>query len=1172
MMAAISHQKESRTIAQMKRKSITPRIVAGCAAITAVTVVIGLLGYDRFSRVSANTTRLNGHSLPTAQHSLGIERAAFECLLEEKNYLWEKTEPLHLKAKQKAAELIANLEQVDKLAAQATNPELGNQAKAVRQAAEQWAGLYEKGAAAVPANQLDAATMDAKGELVAKEVGAGLGAKGTSYLEAKKALALVNRIQALALETRLGEKSFRLTKDPQLLETIGKNLTELLQGCAELEKLHPDAAELPQIAATRLAAQDYHAAVKAWAEGETKGAGDAQMWFAKGEALTVETDAYWAARQAEHLAAKTTLALANRIETLALETRIHENARTSDKAKEHFARVTTKVAALQGAYAEFEKLRPPPAAQAPIATGRKAAQDYLAATKAWSDLHQTTADADRVLETSQASVLKACREFAARKLADYHATTNEASRTNGFEMLARGHALPDHAHAAALAAKNYLLDPKPEHWTEVTNRMALLGSELAVLRQLAADDLDRKGIDAAEKAARNYFSAAKARVETDRQLQAATARWDAGAESVAIAAAACRKAESERADQTAAAVFLAANAARTALDTRRLANRYQLSRQRPDWDAFTNSLARLGKLHGKLRQVALTPEDRDRIARAEKAVADYLGAGQSWVTHLARMNTDAQSLDRGGETVGAAAFKYQAAARLKADQAAEAVLAMAEAAREALAIRLSGKGYLLDQDPKHWTALNDQVARLDAQFATLRKDALNPEDQQRIERAAKAIQEYLVAAKSWATRDGQLRQTILPELLRLGNSVIAIARTAGTDAWKMSGESGTAVDGLVVTSQSLMRTALIVGLFVGLGTILYLRRSVETCLTRPVKTMARLLSTTSDQAVSASRQVSAASQSLAEGASQQAAALQETSSSLEEMSSMTKRNAESANQAKELTRQTRQAADVGAHDMAAMNSAMEALRLASGDIAKIIKTIDEIAFQTNILALNAAVEAARAGEAGLGFAVVAEEVRHLAQRSAQAAKETAAKIEGAIARTEQGVQISSKVALGLQEIVTKVRTVDDLVAEVAAASAEQSQGIDQVNAAVSQMDKITQANAANAEESAGAAAQLTAQAQSLQESVGDLLGLVGGQEVPSRLDRGSERAVEAALASLEPSFKEEKPRARTTTEEAANGSPGRARHPKETRARVRPSKSGSRKPGAEPGTGDFKDF
>ena len=248
----------------------------------------------------------------------------------------------------------------------------------------------------------------------------------------------------------------------------------------------------------------------------------------------------------------------------------------------------------------------------------------------------------------------------------------------------------------------------------------------------------------------------------------------------------------------------------------------------------------------------------------------------------------------------------------------------------------------------------------------------------------------------------------------------------------------------------------------------------------------------SAQVNSAAAEVSSSSQTLASGSSQQAASLEETSASLEEISSMTKRNAESAGRAKDLANHTRTAAETGASDMGAMTEAMDAIKASSDNIAKIIKTIDEIAFQTNILALNAAVEAARAGEAGAGFAVVAEEVRALAQRSATAAKETANKIDDSIQKSGRGVELSAKVASSLSEIVDKARQVDALIGEISTASQEQTQGIAQVLTAVTQMDSVTQTNAASAEESASAAEELNAQAHCLDEAVGELKRLVSG--------------------------------------------------------------------------------
>jgi methyl-accepting chemotaxis protein len=206
------------------------------------------------------------------------------------------------------------------------------------------------------------------------------------------------------------------------------------------------------------------------------------------------------------------------------------------------------------------------------------------------------------------------------------------------------------------------------------------------------------------------------------------------------------------------------------------------------------------------------------------------------------------------------------------------------------------------------------------------------------------------------------------------------------------------------------------------------------------------------------------------------------------MSSMTKQNAANALQARGLAEKVRGAADDGEKVMNEMNRAMSEIKSSSDDVGKIIKTIDEIAFQTNLLALNAAVEAARAGDAGKGFAVVAEEVRSLAQRSVAAARESAGKIETAIVKTNAGVETAKKVGTALGEMSANVRKANELIGEIAAASQEQSQGIEQINIAVQQMDKVVQSNAANAEETASASEELTAQAESLREAVDTLVG------------------------------------------------------------------------------------
>jgi methyl-accepting chemotaxis protein len=238
-------------------------------------------------------------------------------------------------------------------------------------------------------------------------------------------------------------------------------------------------------------------------------------------------------------------------------------------------------------------------------------------------------------------------------------------------------------------------------------------------------------------------------------------------------------------------------------------------------------------------------------------------------------------------------------------------------------------------------------------------------------------------------------------------------------------------------------------------------------------------------------QVATAGQSVAEGSSQQAASLEETSSSLEEMSSMTRQNADNAAQADTLTSEAKEIVGKAADTMHQLKSSIEKIDAASDETAKIIKTIDEIAFQTNLLALNAAVEAARAGEAGAGFAVVADEVRNLAMRAAEAAKNTQTLIEGNIHNIKEGTQLVAATDQAFGEVAQSAAKVAELVGEIAAASQEQAQGIDQINTATSEMDKVTQKVAANAEEAAASAEEMSGQAEQMKALVKMLAALVG---------------------------------------------------------------------------------
>lgn len=267
------------------------------------------------------------------------------------------------------------------------------------------------------------------------------------------------------------------------------------------------------------------------------------------------------------------------------------------------------------------------------------------------------------------------------------------------------------------------------------------------------------------------------------------------------------------------------------------------------------------------------------------------------------------------------------------------------------------------------------------------------------------------------------------------------------------------------------------------GDYLRIKESINTGLDRLSEAMIALRQV-SDTVASSASELSAGSQSLAQGANEQSSALQDVSSRLDSMATSTRQSADNAATAKGLADDARAATERGHDAVKRMSQAIDDIKNSSDETGKIVKTIDEIAFQTNLLALNAAVEAARAGDAGRGFAVVAEEVRNLAQRSAEAAKTTAQMIEQAVKSADRGVRLSEEVERALTEIRDGSKKVDHLVAEIAAASAEQSRGLEALNASVSELSKVTEQNSANAEESASLAEELGSQASELAERVG----------------------------------------------------------------------------------------
>jgi methyl-accepting chemotaxis protein len=422
---------------------------------------------------------------------------------------------------------------------------------------------------------------------------------------------------------------------------------------------------------------------------------------------------------------------------------------------------------------------------------------------------------------------------------------------------------------------------------------------------------------------------------------------------------------------------------------------------------------------------------------------------------------------------------------------------------------------LLEQAQKSFEEVEKQ---LDALKATTRQER----NLKQIEECRAAGQGYLGCVDRILS-DWRRREELDAQREKTGAEVLKAAETTSSQVMmNAQNNADTASSSLGIVSLVLSAGLVFAAL---LGFILAV--TITRSITGPLKLVIEGLTNGSEQTAAAAFQVAESSQAMAEGASDQASNLEETSASLEEITSMVRQNVESARAAKDLAAQANSSADKGGQAMARMSVAITDIKKSADDTAKIIKTIDEIAFQTNLLALNAAVEAARAGDAGKGFAVVAEEVRNLAQRSAEAARSTSSLIVESLKNAEKGVQISNDVAGALNEIAVAARKVDSLVAEIATANAEQAQGVEQVNLAVSQIDKITQNNAANSEEAASASEELSAQARELEDAVSVLARIVGFKNKK----KSSAEFAAKSISKVEPARKPSKKEAPKTNRE-----------------------------------------
>lgn len=1037
-----------------KNQKLGFKLGFGFGTIVVILLILGAIGYVMFMKINVTVNVLDKHSLAAVKNSTGVERSAFETIMQEKGYLLatkeEDSKLAEKTAKEKLVALNSFLDEVDKIATLYADTALGEKSKSVRTVVVEYGKLFDQGVAALKNNKDAEITMNTKGTAVTGEANAYMASKRSEYMDGKNALGIVNDIKALAFETRMNEKAYMIYKEQKYFDVIDKNIKALLANYDALEKLNPDATEKKQITDARKATQDYFEAAKSWVANQSNNTLSEISMNTKGEFLVKEADSSMTDKKSDLIEAKNTLAIATQIYKLVLETRVSEKSYIMNKDQKYLDIISKNVDSLLDCCERWNKLNLDDNEKKQVADIRKLFENYDAAVKA------------------------------------------------GMAELKK--------------------DSNSTQLPEITKTMDETG---IILWQAATELLDEK-----------------------------------------------QKIVDRRTD----AIFLLVNIEKQTLNIRLSEKGYILTQDEKYWTGLTEGVVKLSTLYADLRKVTLKDENLKIIDQVDQATKDYLTAAQAWVTNDKALKASAVAMNGGGETVGSAAVTYQSAKQANVDKVAGGVFIVADIAQTALNTRLNEKNYIQNQDAQQWTELNGRITQLEKLYADLTKVSLTADDQQRIERASKATEEYLTAAKAWVDNDKQLKQTILPQMKTIGNTVITNAQSAENDAWKMSGDSSVSVSNIISLSKYIIVASLLIGLIIAIILALIITRAITGPLNKGVKfaeivaegdltqqidvdqkdeigqladALNKMVSKTaevlagiqqsSDQVAASSEQLSASAQNMASGATEQAANLEETTASIEELSASIQQNANNAQSTNKIAQSTAESMDniakltvesknicddtvtlaiQGGATVQSMISSMNQIANYSKKIGDIITVINEIADQTNLLALNAAIEAARAGEMGKGFAVVAVEVRKLAERSQLAAKEISQMISESIQQIQGGVVLAGESGQSLEKIVSGVNKVSDsiqtvtnssqqqleriretarLVQEIASYCEEQAQGVEQINKAVVQLDQVTQENSATSEESASASEELSAQAVMLQEMV-SRFKLRSGQE------------------------------------------------------------------------------
>ncbi len=1058
------------------------KLTVGFGIMLLILISLGVTGYVMFGRVQSNVSALTDHSLAAVKNSTGVERAAFETILDEKNYLLNNKNEIRDEAMKHLNDLNASLNLVDRIAEQFNDSELAKQSKDVRTLAAQYGKLYDEGVNAIKSRDAALKVMVEKGLLVQGEAEAYLAAKKAEYLEGKNELSIVNKVETIAWQTRWARQKLKIEKDDKWLDVMTKNVLSLQGYYDQLERMNPSVEERQQIATARKASQDYLDTSRKYFDAAKRNENatvlaelDKQN-SAAGDMVAKTASDYLKAKEAEiDKVAESVFIVADIAET-APTTRLATQKYMAKSDAMEWKKINDGIAKLTKLYDDLRKVSISADDRQRIDRADVATRDYMANVTAWADndkkledviLPQMKKGGETVLTTAQTAENNAwmASDFAGTSVLGI--VTSSKSLIVGtllvgtVAVLLLAYFLSSSISKvlnALIGEAKRLTTAAVEGKLQTRGNPDLVSDEFRPIVEGVNSTLD--AVIGPLNVAAEYVD----RISKGDIPAKITDKYNGDFNEIKNNLNVCIDAVN--------ALVLDANTLSKAAVEGRLATRADASKHQGDFRKIVEGVN--DTLNAVINPLNVAAEYVDRISKGDipaKITDDYNGDFNEIKNNLnqcidalnglsAEMNHMSDEHNKGDIDVMIPVEKFQGTYRKMAQGINEMVNGHINVKKKAMAcVAEFGKGNFdaeLEKFPGKKAFINNTIETVRTNLKDVSSEAITlstAAEQGKLD--VRANEDRYAGA--WRQIIRGMNNTLKGFAVPLEDISEALQRMAEKDfsasvTKEYPGAYGTLSDN--------------VNLVIG-----------------NIRSAIQQINENAGQFAEGSRTIAESAQTLAQGAQTQSASVQEMTASTEELARSVSAVKENATESAKVAATASQLADDGGKAVQKSIESMEQIRTSSQQISEIIQVISEIASQTNLLALNAAIEAARAGEHGMGFAVVADEVRKLAERSNQAAREISSLIKESTQRVEEGAQLSAQTGESLKQIIKAAEETAAKISEIATATVQQAANAEEVSKAIQGVSAVTEQAAAGSEQMASSSQELGAQAASLSELV-----------------------------------------------------------------------------------------